>query len=203
MSGYLVGNVPKMGRKLRKPQHAFHLRSRAFQIQPFMLAPVLAGETLKNLLFQSRVVTDPIKNPFIGWWQEYYFFYTKLSDLDVWGENTDDVPGSGPGDFVKMLLADPTWDKTNWDFGTASVPHYAAADGQTWSDWCLRKVVMEYFRDETEEGTHLPVLDDLPLAMINNKGVLDSAILNDDYDRAQSAYDVDLLGDATDAELKV
>jgi hypothetical protein len=46
------------------------------------IAPVLPGETMKNLLLQARVVSDPIKNPLIGWWCEFYFFYVKHRDLD-------------------------------------------------------------------------------------------------------------------------
>ena len=73
--------APRVGRKLRSPIHRFHLRHYPFQLQPFMLAPVIPGETMKNLLLQARVVTDPIKNGLIGWWQEYYFFYVKHRDL--------------------------------------------------------------------------------------------------------------------------
>jgi len=202
MSGYLVGEVPKVGRRMRKPQHSFHLRTRAFQIQPFMIAPVLAGETMKNLLMQSRVVTDPIKNPFIGWWQEYYFFYVKITDIDFYNGLTDDLPGSGPGDYVKMLLADPAWVKTDFDFGSTSTNFYYAADSQRWVESCLDICVEHYFRDEADQG-QTNALDGLPLAMINNTGVLDSAILNDNYERISTANDVDLLGDASDAELKV
>lgn len=202
MAGYLVGEVPKMGRKLRKPQHSFHLRQRAFQIQPMMLAPVLAGETLKNLLFQARVVTDPIKNPFIGWWQEYYFFYIKLSDLDFADDTSLGNPGSGLGSRVQMLLADPAFNATSYDYGSANVPHYAVALSQTYMRDCLTLVTSHYFRDERDVETTYE-LDGLPLAMINNTGILDSAMLNDDYMRAQTNVDVDLLGDASDAELKV
>jgi len=206
MSGYLVGEVPKMGRRMRKPQHSFHLRSRAFQIQPFMIAPVLAGESMKNLLMQSRVVTDPIKNPFIGWWAEYYFFFVKLTDLDFWNDASIDVPNSGTpvGPRVKMLLADPSWSTTLYDYASDSVPFYATAAGQTYLSECTDICVEHYFRDEAEGiAANTFTLDGMHLAMINNTGILNSAILNDDYDRAQSAYDVDLLGDATDATLQV
>lgn len=202
---YVVGDAPRVGRRMRKPQHAFHLRSRAFQIQPMMIAPVLAGETLKNMLFQSRVVTDPIKNPFIGWWQEYYWFYVKLTDIDFWNDSNPDLPGRAPGERVKMLLADPLFDPTENDYGTASVPDYAAALSQNYLSVATEIVVQHYFRDEAEaDDTSVNLLDGCHLAMINNTGVLDSAILNDNYTRASDAeVNVDLLGDAADAELKV
>ena len=81
MFGTVVQNVQAQGRVNRKPVHNFYLETRPFQIQPMLLAPVLAGETLSNLLLQSRVVTSPLKNPLIGWWKEYYFFYVKLRDM--------------------------------------------------------------------------------------------------------------------------
>ena len=70
----------RVGRVQRHPKHTFHLFTRPYQIQPFLIAPVLAGETMKNLLLQARVVTDPVQNRLIGWWQEYYFFYVKARD---------------------------------------------------------------------------------------------------------------------------
>lgn len=165
-----------------------------------MIAPVLAGETLKNLLFQARVVTDPIKNPFIGWWQEYYFFYIRLRDYDVY---TDALAmGDDVGPRVKMLLADPTFDPTQYDHGSASVPYYAEALTQKYLRDGLEIIVANYFRDEADVNSSY-TLDGLHLAMINNTGILNSAMLNDDYSRVQSTYDTDLLGDASDAELKV
>ena len=57
-----VMNLPQVGRKTRSPQHSFNLVNRPFGIYPFMIAPVLAGETLKSALMQSRVITDPIRD---------------------------------------------------------------------------------------------------------------------------------------------
>ena len=51
------------GRRPRRPSHPFQVRHEPFQIQPFFIAPVLPGETMKNLLLQSRAVTLPLKNP--------------------------------------------------------------------------------------------------------------------------------------------
>ena len=77
-----IVNAPRSQRVPRRPQHTFYLRQVPFTIQPFMIAPVIPGETLQNLSFQARCVTMPVKNPIIGWWCEYYFFYVKLTDLD-------------------------------------------------------------------------------------------------------------------------
>jgi len=40
----------------------------------------VARRNVENLLIQSRVVTDPLQNSLIGWWQEYYIFYVKHRD---------------------------------------------------------------------------------------------------------------------------
>ena len=71
--------VGQVSRKSRRPSHPFQLRHMPWQIQPFLIAPVLPGETLKNILLQSRAVTKPIKNGIVGWWMEYHFFYVKRS----------------------------------------------------------------------------------------------------------------------------
>ena len=63
-------------RQLRRPVHRFNLVTRPFAVTPAMIAPVLPGETLKNALFQSRVLTDPLKPNMrlTGWWCEYMLF---------------------------------------------------------------------------------------------------------------------------------
>lgn len=202
---YVVGEAPRVGRRMRKPQHAFHIRSRAFQIQPIMIAPVLAGETLKNLLFQSRVVSDPVKNPLIGWWQEYYFFYTKLSDLDWFAGNSTDLVGDNPGPYVKMLLGDPDWSPSGYEDGTGATWLYTVAASQRFNQNILDKITVEYFRDDLSDGgtSSSPLLDDIPLAMLNNTGVHDSLVLNDNYNLVDPDVNVDLLGDATDHDLRI
>jgi hypothetical protein len=77
-----VQEYKALGRKLRKPSHSFALRVRPWQIQPFVIAPVLPGETMKNALIQARAVSSPVKNPLVGWWYESFLFYVKLRDLD-------------------------------------------------------------------------------------------------------------------------
>ena len=65
----------------RSPRHPHTLRVRPYQLQPFMIAPVLPGETMKSLILQNRVVTDPIVAPLVGWWCEHFYFYVKHRDL--------------------------------------------------------------------------------------------------------------------------
>lgn len=159
-------NVRRTGRVTRSPRHSFQLQHMPFQIQPFMLAPVLPGETLKNLLIQSRAVTKPILNGFVGWWLEYYVFYIKHRDLD------------GRDDFSEMML-DLDKDMSAY-VEAANVSYYHAAGGINWSKLCLKRVVEEYFRDEGEAWDGFTI-NSLPAAKINTDSVWMTAVLDDNF----------------------
>ena len=104
----------------RNPKHPFQLRTRPFQIQPFMLSPVLPGETLKNLVLQSRVVSKPLVHPLVGWWCEYYFFYVKLRDIEY----------HLGGNFVAPMVTTPgTYDPV--PLRAAADPKYYHVGGNT------------------------------------------------------------------------
>lgn len=185
--------VPTTGRVMRRPQHNFYVRVRPFIIQPIMIAPVLAGETMKNLLLQARVVTDPIKNPLIGWWQEYYFFYVKLTDLDEYAslENTQN------NSFVSMLLNNPSWDKT-------ASPAYSAsanaslnrrANSLNYVGQCLTVVVRDWFRPEDETASTGTYSAGVPMASANHTSWLDSLTVAANLVRPD--VNVDLNANAT------
>ena len=129
--------VPRSQRVARRPSHTFQLRTRPWEIVPIMIAPVLPGETMKNLLLQSRVVTDPIKNPLIGWWCEYYFFYVKHRDLH---ERAD----------FEAMVTNPNWSIPVGVQGSNSTSYYQRAGGVAWLWLCTQRVVEEYFRYEGE-----------------------------------------------------
>lgn len=154
------------GRKSRRPSHPFQLKHRPWQIQPFLLAPVLPGETLKNLLMQSRVVSDPLKHPLIGWWVEYYFFYVKHRDL------------AGRDDFTQMML-NINKDLSAYNLGADAPEFYAKAGQISWMKLCLERVVETYFRDEDETGTFN--IGNLPAMRMNVKNWTDSLINAADY----------------------
>lgn len=158
----LVEDVPRMSRRPRRPIHTFHIKQKPFTIQPFMMAPVLPGETLKNALMQSRVVTDPIKNPLIGWWMEYYFFYCKMSDLD------------GRDDFRAMHL-DLEHSLASYVPSATNAKYYQYDDngGIDWVGQCLKRIVEEYFRDEGEAWNNVTI-DGMPAASINGDTWLNS-----------------------------
>lgn len=80
----VVRETNRVARKGRYPVHTHLIEHRPLQIQPFLLAPVMAGETMKNLSFQARVISDPLASGagnILPWWCEHYFFYVKARQL--------------------------------------------------------------------------------------------------------------------------
>ena len=157
--------VPQRKRIARRPQYVFNLITRPYQIQPFMIDPVLPGETLQNGLMQARVVTDPVINRLVGWWKEYYWFYVKHRDL------------ANSAHFQAMML-DADYDLSSI-YSAAKTYHYSHAGTVDWVGECLTAVVNEYFRDE---GDNPSALDNLPVAKIMDQRWLDSVANEDDFD---------------------
>lgn len=154
-------------RRLRKPRHTFNIEHRPFQIQPFMIAPVLPGETMQNLLLQSRAYSDPIKSPHIGWWLDYHFFYVKHRDL------------AGRADFTAMML-DPDYSLAGYK-AAADVEFYHGANMVTWLKLCYIEIVEQYFRDEADGAWNAYTIGNLATAQINGESWLNSALLDDDF----------------------
>ena len=102
----VAAQLPRVGRKLRQPKHTWNVRHLPWAIQPICIAPVLPGETLTNLLMQSRAVSDPILDPICGWWLEYYFFYVKLQDLDARADLIEMIIDPDNADVSALKLAD-------------------------------------------------------------------------------------------------
>lgn len=140
----------------RNPQHTFQIRQRPFEITPFLLAPVLPGETLRSFMWQMRTVTDPIKNPIIGWWSEQYFFYVKHRDLE-----DRDV-------FTSMML-DPSTDMSSVYQSGADTWTYTANGSVKWVQLCLERVVETWFREEGEAWDDYVVTASRPAAAINGE----------------------------------
>lgn len=187
-----VQNVGRSSRKLRSPVHTFQISHLPYHIVPFFVAAVLPGETMKNLMIQSRAVTDPIKNPLIGWWLEHYFFYCKHSDLYEREE-------------LRQMVLNPAWSKTNvttsqGGTGTNTAMYHAAGtDMINWVELCYRRIVDEYFRDEDETYLDHRFADlaaggrSYSLAKMVGDSVFDSVSIKDD----ETAQDVTLIDAAT------
>jgi len=127
-------------RVTRRPQHKFNIKAKPYEIVPFMIAPVLPGETLDNLLMQSRVVSDPIQNSLIGWHQEYYLFYVKHRALAAWDT----------GGVLQSMMLDATTSTAALKAGANSAPYYTFKSGMNYVLACTQAIVQEFFRDEGE-----------------------------------------------------
>lgn len=129
--------VSRSARVTRSPQHTFQIQQRPFAITPFFIAPVLPGETLNFMLFQSRAITEPLNSPLIGMWMEYYFFYVKHRDLVSVSDELQAMVLDVAAPFTTVAAADVT-------------ETYTAKSTVDWVDLCLERVTAEYFRDEGE-----------------------------------------------------
>lgn len=170
-------------RKSRKPQHTWHTKQRPWQIQPVCIAPVIPGETLTNMLWKTRAVTKPIKNPLIGWWSEHYWFYVKHRQL------------AGSTDFQDMML------EYNKDMSAqhsaAVTEHYHEASSINWTDQCLKIVTEKWFRDEGEAWDTVKI-GNLPVASVSRQNWMDSLV---DTTLMPDGGDLDVPNtDATTAE---
>lgn len=170
----LVREVARHQRGMRRPQHRFQLRVRPWQLQPFLIAPVLPGETMRNLLLQARVVSDPLQSPLVGFFCEFYVFYCPHRSLP------------GAADFMNMMI-DPTTDLSAYQQAAApDVPDYTPVGGMKWVEQCLEAVTHEYFRNEGEDWEDF-LIDGRPAVSINQDSWLDSVMNEGDYDNADVA----------------
>jgi len=157
----IVQAAQRQQRVARSPTHSHQVRHRPWQIQPFMIAPVLPGETLEAGLFQARVVTDPIQNPLCGWWIEYYWFYVKHRDLDA-------------RDLLVDMMLTPGTDVSSLNTAAqAETYHYAGSID--WTQLCLKRITEEYFRDEGEAWNDT-LIGNLPVASIGIDHFVDSLV---------------------------
>lgn len=162
----VVRPAPQVGRVMRTPEHTFRFGNNPLQITPFLLMPVVPGETMKNLLVNARMQSVSIFEPLMGWWHEMYFFYVKHRDLPNAEEAMAMHLQQGADMSALETAADP------WMYQNAGTPRI------NWMRQCLDAVVNEYFRDEDEtsaDGTY----DGMPLAHLGAPtGVLQSAVID-------------------------
>lgn len=172
-------------RKMRSPRHQFNLYTKPWQIQPFMTAPVLPGETLQNLLLQSRVVTDPINQPLVGWWKEYYFFYVKHRDLQsVYSEFYQSMALSVDPSAAGVVEA-------------ADGKYYHLADSINVARIATYVVVQHWFRDQGELPETYLIDGMYAASTVSGSGypsALDSLML----DASVPSTDIPETGDMTD-----
>lgn len=176
--------VAKVGRVQRRPQHPFYVEHYPYVLQPFCLAPVMPGETMKNALLQARCVTDPVANPLIGWWLEHYLFYVKHRDLRLRDEYTN-------------MVLDPEWDPNTAgvEKAAADANYYHAASGIPWARECLEVVTNHYFRNAGEDWADFAI-GGMPVASVTGNTWMDSLVAYADLTTA-SDQDLDVDADGT------
>lgn len=157
-------------RLARRPAHSFYVAPAPYVIAPFLLAPVLPGDSLYRLTLQSRAVTDPIANPLLGWWLEHYIFYCRLSQLD---------------EGLTSMVSDLTFDASA--FHSTGVSSNYSSGTLDYAAMCLDTVVEHFFRLEDEVDAGHKALDGRPLAAINGGTVFESLISDSDrvYDEPE------------------
>lgn len=161
-------------RRGRYPRHSFNLKVSPFQIVPFLIAPVLPGDTLKNAVLQARAVSDPITNDLAGAWLGFDLFYVKLRDL------------AGREDFMGMMV-DLNKDMSAYQQASArSAPMYTALGGMKWVQYCLDSVVGAYYRDEADAPADI---GSYPAAMLNVDDWMQS--LTQDTDMVSPDFNID------------
>lgn len=191
----ISNRLPASGRINRSPQHPFYVTHRPFQLQPFFLAPVLPGETMKSLRLKSRAVTDPLKNGLIGWYLEYYFFYVKHRDLV--GALTDDNDDS-PAYILEQMMLDPAASTSALNISTTSLPkHYYHGNGIDWLALIRNRLFdgtqgVNWFRTDSEANT-VGIVENCHLIEVKGDSVLNSLIAEGTLD---DALDVNVDADA-------
>jgi len=159
----VVAAMPRQQRKMRNPKHQFAIRTKPFALQPFCLMPVLPGETLKMLNWQSRCVTDPVYSKLTGWWLEYYWFYVKHRAM-------------AESATLQTMMLTPGTDVTGIDDVTTDTDWYhgGTASNLNWAKMCT-VVCTEYAFREEGEAWNSNLIGDLPAVKIKQNGWWDSA----------------------------
>lgn len=178
-TGIKLTSVGRVGRKLRSPNHHWQVRQKPFLLQPICFAPVLPGETLKNALFQARIVSDTVKNPLVGWWVEYYWFYVKHRDL-------------ANSSLYQQMMINPGTSMASAKTAAASTVLYRSTNQVDWQQECLNAIKTEYFRGEDDAPADI---DGLPVVGLQQNSLFDSLQLASNL--ATSDFSVDLNANAT------
>ena len=162
----------------RYPKHTFRVNSLPFTLQPVAIARVLPSETLKNLYFESRVVTSPVANPIIGWKQEYYAFYFRITDL--------------MNDQIRDMFIDPENKEIVHGVEPANnQAWYTAKGGVNWMKLCANRAAETYFRDDGETVASAVTASGIPIVQIRENTFMES--LTDEDKMPDDAVDLELI----------
>lgn len=190
---YVSAPVPRMRRRIRRPVHNAYVHFIPWAIQPFLIAPVLPGETLKNLLFQARILTTPLaNNQVIGWWIETYFFYVKHRHL------------ANATTYTNMMIDMNTVITGVQQVANLPMMNSLIGDMQ-FPQEAYTAIVNEYFRGDGESDATAAGLiagtggGNLRLARLKMPGWWDSIIPNSQVDTGHGGIADDSIGGANTA----
>lgn len=186
----VIANQPRVGRRWRRPQHTWNTRYLPWQLQPVFTAPVLPGETLKNAMFQARIVSDPVKNRLAGWWHEFYLYYVPLlamSDADSYRE------------AIQAMVLDPQFNAQTAGLTSNTAHADTGFNGRNQINWTRRAldaIVAADFRNENELDASYEI-NGLPAVSINSRNWTDSILAASEMEE----HDVD-VDDGADGVLQ-
>lgn len=195
-----VNSLPKSPNGMRFPSHPFRIAHRPYIVQPFLIAPVIPGDSLKGMQIKGRALTkSSTLDPFCGMYLEHKVCYVRLTDFDF--SPTQYPDGANPfefGDVNREKLAAMLVDTTNakaadLDYlGATDAPLYTAKGTVPFVERCLQRVVQDYLRLPGENWDAFTATQggrELPIAPIRNQDWLDSAA---DYATLPEGADVDV-----------
>lgn len=163
----LTTPLDSRSRKIRRPQHTHYIRQRPWQLVPFMIAPVMPGDTMRNLVLQARAVSDPIRNRLLGWSLEHYYFYVPFSAFEV--------------EAYKDMLLDPDKDMSSYEAGGNNPAWYSRTNNQTFLASAYGKIVDAWFRTEDEAWNEVVQGSYASVGFMTRRTALDSMVTATDY----------------------
>lgn len=181
-----VRNAPQTGqRNARRPRHDWFVRFKPHQYQPVFCVPVGAGDSLKKLRFEARVLTDPLIGQVSGWWAELFVFYVRMSTLDE-------------ADAARRLVTTRD-DNLDGLITAAQSPNWTfhSGDGPDWLFMASKPILRTYFRRDDEDWNAVTI-DGVPSVAVHGKTWMDALVptasisgdleTSDDYEARWEAY---------------
>lgn len=151
-------------RRTRSPQHTWNTTLLPWSQVPVMVAPVLAGETMKNAVIQARVMSSPVVSSVQGWWLEFYLFYVRVGDLDE-------------ADIIRAAIADPSQSMSSIAQGALPAYYHYHAGTPCYGLMCHKVVSRAYFRGEGETWNS-NMVGSYPAVQVAGKSWIDSLHTN-------------------------
>lgn len=131
-------------RRKRQPQFPVAGSMKPYGLYPIFASPVLPGESLTEAELKWRVLTLPIRNPFVGCWLETWLVYVSLTDI--------------ADDLGTMFISEDASSAAYVAAGD-SARYFVKAGKIDYIRLATNRVVEAYFRDEEEPSWSSHVID--------------------------------------------